>query len=167
MILGIDPGTRNIGFAVIRRDGSFVVSGVLDLAEERFDRGMITVFDWFLELVNTHLEAPQWCNTVACEGVYVGGNLRLSARLGEIVGLMHAVAIITGVEFVEIAPAAGRKALTGNGDAADRRALQCAWEHTGNETLTIHEADALGVALAALEIIGKYKEEEHGDKREG
>ena len=160
MILGIDPGTRNIGFAVIRGDGSFVLSGVLDLAEKRFDRGLATVFDWLLELVNTHLEAPQWRNTVACEGVYVGNNLRLSARLGEVVGLVHAVAIITGVEFAEIAPAAARKALTGTGSCADRWALERAWAHTGNDTLTIHEADALGVALAALEIMGKQLEEE-------
>ena len=164
MILGIDPGTRNIGFAVIRRDGSFVVSGVLDLAEERYDRGLSTVFDWLLELVNTHLEAPQWCNTVACEGVYVGNNLRLSVRLGEVVGVIHAVAIVTGVSFVEIAPAAARKALTGNGDANDKFARLCSSRHVGHGNLSIHEVDALGVALAALEITGKYKEEEDGSK---
>ena len=163
MILGIDPGTRNIGFAVIRRDGSFAVSGVLDLAEEQFDRGLITVFYCLLELVNTHLEEPQWCNTVACEGVYVGNNLRLSARLGEVVGLVHAVAIMAGVVFLEIAPAAARKALTGNGAAADRRALQSAWEHTGNDTLTIHEADALGVAMAVMEITRKQLGEEEAE----
>ena len=155
MILGIDPGTRNIGFAVIRRDGSFVVSGVMDLAEEQFDWGMITVFEWFQELVGTHLEQPQWCNTVACEGVYVGNNLRLSARLGEVVGLVHAVAIVAEVVFLEIAPAAARKALTGCGASDDRAALFAAMQISGNHSLTIHEADALGVALAALEITRK------------
>ena len=160
MILGIDPGTRNIGFAVIRRDGSFAVSGVLDLAEERFDRGLSTVFDWLLELVNTHLEAPQWCNSVACEGVYVGGNLRLSARLGEVVGLMHAVAIVSQVVFLEIAPAVARKVLAGSGNASDVEAIKWACVVAGRPGLTIHEADALGVALAALEITSKQLGEE-------
>ena len=160
MILGIDPGTRNIGFAVIRRDGSFVVSGVLDLVEERFDRGMITVFEWLREFVCTHLEEPQWCNAVACEGAYVGGNLRLSVRLGEVVGLIHAVAIVSEVDFLEIAPASARKALTGCGASDDQAALFAAMQISGQYCLTIHEADALGVALAALEITGKQLEQE-------
>uniref|UniRef100_A0A6H1ZZF5 Putative Crossover junction endodeoxyribonuclease n=1 Tax=viral metagenome TaxID=1070528 RepID=A0A6H1ZZF5_9ZZZZ len=158
MILGIDPGLTNIGFAVIRGDGSFKVSGVLAITTGMVDCELAVAFEDLQELLLDHWEDPWVGNVMAVEGCYVGGNARLAVRLGEIVGLVHALAIMADVEFMEIAPASARKALTGNGRAADRRALQCAWEHAGNDSLTIHEADALGVALAALEVLGKSGE---------
>lgn len=157
MIVGVDPGLKNVGVAILGDDGSYRGSAMLELCGYEEPGWCAALIDRLMGVVQQYGRAGGICHVLACESAFVGRNAKLALQLAHVAGAVESVAVILGMMYMEIRPAATRKALTGNGSAADWRALQKAREFAGRDDLTIHEADALGVALAAWNLTRKEK----------
>ncbi len=149
MIVGFDPGTKNLGMAVMRDDGSLACLATLSVRGSTPSNVRFGFLEELCLILRGYYNEGDGDLTVACEGVYVKSAPRLAIELGKVVGLIQAACVAARGRFVEIAPAQGRKALTERGDATDKEALEKARKLSGRSDINIHEADALGVALAA------------------
>ena len=147
-ILGIDPGSRHLGYGVVERVGPgrvrYVECGVLEPARTdalplrlaELARGLREILD---EL------AP---DVVAVEGVFHGKNARSALQLGHSRGVALAAAGERALTVFEYAPATIKRTVAGNGAAgkpqvsAMVRAL-CALKRTPK----LDASDALAVAI--------------------
>lgn len=81
------------------------------------------------------------------------GMAQAMARLSQFSGALRALLLSAGLEPVKIAPATGKKAITGSGRASQDEVHRAALELYGERGLegkcSIDEAHALGVGLAA------------------
>lgn len=117
VILGIDPGTRIMGFGVIKMQGSqfsFVEMGVLDLKKEE---------DTLLKLEKIHEEIIRIIHRhtpdfMSIETPFYGKNVQSLIKLGRAQGVAIAAALSLQVPVYEYAPLKIKQSLTGNGSAS-------------------------------------------------
>jgi len=149
LILGIDPGTRVLGFGAIRgtlRAPALVGAGVVRVNErrpvhERLAR-MANEIAALLEELRPH--------TVVVERAFAGRNLQSALRLGECRGIVLAAASRSGAAVEELSPAQAKRAIAGHGAAtkervADLVALRLGLARNG---APLDATDALALALA-------------------
>jgi crossover junction endodeoxyribonuclease RuvC len=144
-ILGLDPGSRRTGFAVIEcRGGKLhaVAHGCLNVASAAPMTRLRLIFEGLAALMREHAPAE-----VAVERVFVSRNVDSALRLGQARGAALC-AIPAGVPLFEYAPRAVKLAVVGSG-AAEKfqvahmiRALLALSELPGADA-----ADALAVAV--------------------
>jgi len=147
-ILGIDPGSRHLGYGVVERVGPgrvrYVECGVLEPARgdvlplrlAELARGLREILD------ELHPDV------VAVEGVFHGKNARSALQLGHSRGVALAAAGERALPVLEYAPATIKRTVAGNGAAgkpqvsAMVRAL-CALRRAPK----LDASDALAVAI--------------------
>jgi crossover junction endodeoxyribonuclease RuvC len=144
-ILGLDPGSRRTGFAVIDSRGGqlrAVAHGCLNVAAAAPVARLRMIFEGLAALMREHAPAE-----VAVERVFVSRNADSALRLGQARGAALC-AIPAGVPLFEYAPSAIKLAVVGSG-AAEKfqvahmiRALLALAELPGTDA-----ADALAVAV--------------------
>lgn len=148
-ILGVDPGSRVCGYAVIDVDGggecAYVECGVLGAAptatlEQRLGeiardlRGLIDEY------------AP---DAVAVEDLFHGKNARSALALAHARGAVFAVAGMAGLRVHSYPPAVVKKRIAGNGRAPKEQVARMVSMLVGLASLPRADAaDALAVALA-------------------
>ena len=115
-VLGIDPGTRVVGFGVIeagvgRRPGT-VAHGTLRLPSRPLSARLEMIFREIGRLIAAH--GPR---VLAIEEVFHGKNFQSALKLGEARGVAILAAQIAGLEVREYSPALIKKAAAGNGNA--------------------------------------------------
>ena len=149
-VLGIDPGTRIAGYAVVdfdrRGESSVVDAGVLRLSETRtLSWRLRQLFDDVNELIGEHRPSH-----VALEAVFSHAQFVTSAiTLAHARGVVLLAAEMRGIPLAELPPAEVKKAVTGNGRATKvqmQRAvtLQCGLAATPEPA---DVADAIAIAL--------------------
>ncbi|MCZ6601492.1 MAG: crossover junction endodeoxyribonuclease RuvC [Planctomycetota bacterium] len=115
-IVGIDPGTQIIGFALLEKKGSqvqFVEAGVI-----RAPRGahiaarLRKIYEGLLEVIRR--TEP---DVVVVEQAFFGKSVRDALRIGEGRGIALLAAGTFNLPVAEYAPAQVKKAATGNGRA--------------------------------------------------
>jgi crossover junction endodeoxyribonuclease RuvC len=146
-ILGVDPGTRLAGYAVVRLAGRALVCRAV---------GTITLPPgWPLarRLARLSLEISRLVRThdpggVAVEQAIYAQNVRTALALGQARGVVVGAAALAGVEVFEYSPREVKRAVTGSGAASKaqvqgmvRRLLGLA-AHPGPD-----EADAAALAI--------------------
>lgn len=148
-ILGIDPGTTVMGFAIIESQGKetpkLVEMGQLKLDKGRthFER-LLDIHRFILELIKTH--APE---ELAIEAPFFGKNVQSMLKLGRAQGVVIAAALSCSLPVFEYAPREVKQAITGRGGAAKEQ-LAAMLMHLMGELptgLTEDATDALGVAV--------------------
>jgi crossover junction endodeoxyribonuclease RuvC len=148
-ILGIDPGTTIMGFAVIEGQGKGTPSLIqmgqfkLDTRREHFER-LLDIHRFVLELIRTHGPAE-----LAIEAPFFGKNVQSMLKLGRAQGVVIAAALSCSVPVFEYAPREVKQAITGRGAAAKGQ-LAAMLQHLLGELpqgLTEDATDALGVAV--------------------
>lgn len=148
-ILGIDPGTTIMGFAVIEEQGKgspgLIQMGQfkLDTRREHFER-LLDIHRFILELIRTH-EPGQ----LAIEAPFFGKNVQSMLKLGRAQGVVIAAALSCSIPVYEYAPREVKQAITGRGGAAKGQ-LAAMLNHLMGELpqgLTEDATDALGVAV--------------------
>lgn len=116
VVLGIDPGTRVLGYAVVeaRGGGSFryVECGVVRPARTELADRLLEIVRDVGEIIETF--GP---TEMAIERAYAGKNAQSALKLGEARGALVVAARSRGVEIFEYAPAAIKRAVAGNGRA--------------------------------------------------
>jgi crossover junction endodeoxyribonuclease RuvC len=117
-VLGVDPGTRRLGWGVVERRGarpSAVAAGVLALdAKEPLERRLRRAHEALLEIVDTYRPA-----VLAVEDIFYAEFPAAAIRLGHIRGVVLLVGAERDLEVCSYAPALVKRTLAGKG-AADK-----------------------------------------------
>ena len=117
MILGIDPGTNFMGYAVLHTCGNkvdLVTMGVLDLhKEEMYYARLQKIFFFTQEIIGKYHPTE-----FAIESQFVQMNIQSTLKLGKGQGVAIAAALSKDLPINEYAPLKIKMAITGNGAAA-------------------------------------------------
>lgn len=146
-VLGIDPGSRATGWALVEECGgglARLAGGVAaprgDLAE-RLGRLAASIDDVI----------GRWRpETMAVERAFLGKNVASALRLGEVRGALYAVAGRRGLPVVDYAPATVKVAVTGHGQAEKEMVAAGVRRILGGEAEAGDATDALAVAICHL-----------------
>jgi crossover junction endodeoxyribonuclease RuvC len=146
--MGIDPGTANLGFGVIRieggqmspLDGGVIETDSASTLEERLKK----IYEGLTELIEWHRPAG-----IALEEVYFGRNVDSAMKVGQASGVAMLAGAQKGVECFTYTPQAIKKAVCGSGDAGKKQVQKMVGVLLGlKETpKPDHAADALAVAI--------------------
>ena len=148
-ILGVDPGSRATGWAVVAFDGppALLAAGVLRPPSSLpFGRRLETLYAGMLEVIDR--ERP---DAAAMERVFAGINPQSIITLGEARGVLLLALTVRSLEVGEPTPAEVKRAVTGTGNAEKqqvRRMIAALLPDTRRRAMPLDAADAAAVALA-------------------
>lgn len=147
-ILGVDPGTNLLGFAVVRVTGKEVrmlEMGVIRLSKfPRHEERLQRIFERLKQVIFTHKPRE-----MAIEAPFYGKNAQSMLKLGRAQGVAIAAAMTSGVDVQEYAPRKIKQSITGNGNASKEQVaamLEQELKLDLSEQL-LDATDALGVAM--------------------
>lgn len=148
MILGVDPGTVVMGYALLEVGGTAprmveMESVRLDTRAEMFDR-LRNVHEVIQTLILRY--HPQ---QLAIEAPFHGKNVQSMLKLGRAQGVVIAAALAQGLPVAEYSPRSIKQAVTGNGNATKER-VWLMLQHTLGirmEMIRMDASDALAVAV--------------------
>jgi crossover junction endodeoxyribonuclease RuvC len=116
-ILGVDPGTNILGYAIMEVDGQktkITTFGVIKLkGEEHHMDKLKEIFLQLQEIIETYLPKH-----MAIEAPFYGNNIQSMLKLGRAQGVAMAAAITMGLEIHEYSPKKIKQSVTGNGNAS-------------------------------------------------
>ena len=116
-ILGVDPGTLFLGYAIIEphREGTKILCmGTLMLKNlGDHQEKLKEIFLQLQELIETYRPGQ-----MAIEAPFFGKNVQAMLKLGRAQGVSIAAAITMGLEIYEYSPKKIKQSVTGNGNAA-------------------------------------------------
>lgn len=149
-VIGIDPGTRIAGYAVVdfdrRGDSTVVDAGVLRLTETApLPQRLRQLHDDLDGLIAEHKPTHLVLEAVFSHAKFVTSALTLAhAR-----GVVMLVAELRGVPIAELPPAEVKKAVTGNGRATKLQVQGAVMSQCGLATLQAPAdvSDAIAIAL--------------------
>ena len=156
IIIGIDPGTAKVGFGIIRKNQDKL---------KCLDYGIIqteSILSTEKRLKKIYLEIlsliKKWKPEIlAIENIYFFKNLKTAMPVSQVKGVILLVAAQKKIPISEITPLQVKTAITGYG-RADKKQVQKMVKNLLNlEEIPKPDdaADALGVAIACLQIIKK------------
>jgi crossover junction endodeoxyribonuclease RuvC len=116
IILGIDPGTIVMGYALMAVDVNeprLIMMDVLKLSgkKDAYDR-LQTIHSTVCNLINTYHPT-----TFAIEAPFYGKNVQSMLKLGRAQGVAIAAAMHSGIPVTEYSPKKVKQSITGNGNA--------------------------------------------------
>lgn len=147
-ILGIDPGTNILGFAVIEVEGDHIRVldiGVLHLkGKEDHHEKLKEIFLEVQEIIERYL--PQ---ELAIEAPFFGKNVQSMLKLGRAQGVAMAAGMTMGLNITEYSPKKVKQSVTGNGNAAKEQVadMLCRMMDLTPGKLPLDATDALSVAV--------------------
>lgn len=117
-ILGIDPGTNVLGFAIIDADKSHIEVleiGVVTFAHigEEHTIKLRYIFEQVQDLIRQYQPAE-----MAIEAPFYGKNVQSMLKLGRAQGVAIAAGMTSGLRIAEYLPKKIKRAITGNGNAS-------------------------------------------------
>ena len=146
--MGIDPGTANLGFGVIRVEGgqmSPLDGGVIETDSARpIEQRLKMLHEGLVELIEWHRPVG-----IALEAVYFGRNVESAMKVGQASGVAMLAGAQRGIECFTYTPQAIKMAVCGSGDAGKKQVQKMVGVLLGlKETpKPDHAADALAVAI--------------------
>ncbi|MCC8190241.1 MAG: crossover junction endodeoxyribonuclease RuvC [Planctomycetes bacterium] len=149
-ILGIDPGTRNVGFGVVAQRGAAILrlaGGCISAGDGPVALRLVTIYRGLREVIERHRPAA-----AAVETVFTGANPKTAIAIGEGRGVAVLAAAESGLEVCGYEPALVKRAVAGSGRADKEQVRQMVRAVLGLPDLpaTDHEADALAMAITHL-----------------
>lgn len=116
-ILGVDPGTNIMGYAILQidnKDLKLITMGVINL--KTFPDHQTKLKEIYLqlqEIIETYLPLQ-----MAVEAPFYGKNIQSMLKLGRAQGVCMAAAITMGLDIIEYSPKKIKQSITGNGNAS-------------------------------------------------
>ncbi len=148
IILGIDPGTRIMGYGIILvQNGQMKLLqyGVINLSKyEGGELKLKKIFERISQIIKEF--AP---DEMALEAPFFGKNVQSMLKLGRAQGVAMAAALAHEIPIVEYSPKSVKQAVTGNGNASKEQ-VAAMLEATLKMSLdkTLYDAtDAIGIAV--------------------
>jgi crossover junction endodeoxyribonuclease RuvC len=148
VVMGIDPGAANLGFGVVRVEGTHMVAldgGVIETTpREPPERRLARIHKALSELIEWH--EPK---ALAIEDLYFGRNVRSAMTVGQACGVALLAAGQRGVGCFSYTPQAIKMAVCGSGAAGKRQVQRMVGTLLGlpEPPVPDHAADALAVAI--------------------
>lgn len=116
-ILGVDPGTNILGYALLEisnKQVRVIAYDVIKLIDEESQQHKLKeIYLQLQEIIETYL--PKY---LAIEAPFFGKNVQSMLKLGRAQGVSMAAAITMGVEIFEYSPKKIKQSVTGNGNAS-------------------------------------------------
>lgn len=147
-ILGIDPGTNQLGYAIIEIRGKemkLITLGILRLQSYNDHQTKLKeIFLQLQEIIETFLPSQ-----MAVEAPFYGKNVQSMLKLGRAQGVAMAAAMTMGIDITEYAPKKIKQSITGNGNASKEQvaAMLNSILKLKIETPNLDATDALGAAV--------------------
>ena len=155
IILGIDPGSRRIGFGVIEKMGQelrFLEAGILKIQSPNDLGALIEVKGRLQELISKY--QPE---EMGVEKLYFTKNQKTAIAVSQARGIIMMTAAERGVNLSEFTPTQIKSAIAGDG-RADKRAVAKMIKIILREPdlkLIDDATDALAIAIA-VSLVKKY-----------
>ena len=146
--MGVDPGAANLGFGVVRIEGSHMVAldgGVIETpSEQPLEQRLERIHKALAELIEWH--EPR---ALALEDVYFGRNVRSAMAVGQACGVALLAAGQRGVRCFAYTPQAIKMSVCGSGAAGKKQVQRMVGMLLGlpDPPASDHAADALAVAI--------------------
>jgi len=115
-ILGIDPGSRNCGYAIIEKEGRSLrlkEAGLIKIREKDLQHQIVELVEGLDLILNTNR-----IDEVAIEDIFFAFNPKTVLKLAQFRGALSLKILQELGNFAEYTPLQVKKALTGNGKAA-------------------------------------------------
>ncbi len=148
IILGIDPGTRFLGYGLLRinQDKVTVLQyGVLNLTKYTTQGAkFLKIHERVLGIIEEFLP-----DEIAIESPFFGKNVQSMLKLGRVQGMVMSLAFSKSIPIAEYEPKKIKQSVTGNGNASKEQVAKMV-EIIGNIKLDakLNDAtDALGIAI--------------------
>ena len=147
-ILGVDPGTNILGYAVMEVNGinlKVLSFGVFHLEKfENHHEKLKEIFLQLQEIIETYLPAH-----LAIEAPFYGKNVQSMLKLGRAQGVAMAAGMTMGLDITEYAPKKIKQSITGNGNASKEQVAAMLESILKIKITSKHldATDALGVAV--------------------
>jgi crossover junction endodeoxyribonuclease RuvC len=148
IILGIDPGTRFLGYGLLRITNDKVTVlqyGVLNLTKYTTQGAkFLKIHERILGILEEFLP-----DEIAIESPFFGKNIQSMLKLGRVQGMVMSLAFSKSIPIAEYEPKKIKQSVTGNGNASKEQVAKMI-EIIANIKLDgkLHDAtDALGIAI--------------------
>lgn len=148
--MGIDPGTRHTGYAVIEKKGNRltpVCFGVISPSIRlSFEIRLKEIYEKLLLLMDEHN-----LSAVSIEKLYSHKSAMSAVKLGHARGVAILAASMSGLEVFEYSPALIKKSLTGFGNAPKEQMQEMAKRLLALKEIPKPDAaDAIGIAICHI-----------------
>lgn len=148
MILGIDPGLANTGWAVLKDENTVMDSGCLvTKSNEDSPRRLAYIYNELEKVILKHQ-----VETVSIESLFFAKNAKSALPVAEAIGVIKICGIKNKCRVVEYTPLQIKMALVGYGRAEKEQVEIMVRTQLGldNRVEISHEADAMAAALTDL-----------------
>ncbi len=146
--LGIDPGSRNCGYGIIKVEEKRIVGVNYDIikltSKQELSERLVIIYDTIVEVINSFQP-----NQVAVETIFYGKSIRSAFTLGHVRGAIILAIAKYGLNVNEYSPREVKKGVTGNGNASKQQVQFMLPKLLGIGSKFISEdaADALALAF--------------------
>jgi crossover junction endodeoxyribonuclease RuvC len=152
--LGIDPGTRRLGWGVVSRTGNrllHIAHGVIALdGSESIASRLVE-----LECQLTDVIAAHRPTVSSVESLFFNKDAQAAAKLGHARGVVLLCLARAGIPIAEYAPAKIKRTIAGNGQADKRQVALMVRAALALDSLPpVDASDALAIALTHLRLGG-------------
>ncbi len=169
IILGIDPGTLNMGYSVLHVNGKVLKMITMDVVKLSSQKDMYERLQLIHQTMNDLIRefSPQ---ELAIEAPFFGKNVQSMLKLGRAQGIAIAVAMQCGMPVTEYSPRKIKQSITGNGNADKEQVWKMLQQILSLTMVTTKQnsfdaSDALAVAVchhyqdnpAMPQSVGKVK----------
>lgn len=146
IVVGLDPSLAAFGMALVDCEQMKLLAAATVITPSKWNRAarLLSIRTGVRDL------AYEWSKVtaidkIAVEGGFMGRGAQVSLGIAEARGA--ALSSFKTVEY--LSPKTAKKAVVGNGNASKEQVLEAVMELLGCQTITLDEADAAAVALAA------------------
>ncbi len=150
--LGIDPGTRNLGWGVVHREGNrmrHIAHGVIRLDARLSLAKRLHVLDGELSQVIERFQPT----VGSVESLFFHKDAQAAAKLGHARGVVLLAFARAGIELAEYPPARVKRTVTGRGQAEKKQvAMMIRAMLTLDQVPQADAADALAIAVTHLRL---------------
>jgi len=154
IILGIDPAVNNLGYGVIENSRSFIRvlrSGCLRPGFRKSFEEKLAFFCTELENLIQQVRPEK----IAIEEIYVGDNIRVALKIGQVIGLVMGLGLKKGIPCLLIPVREVKQTIVGTGSAQKEQVKFMVEKLTGITGLkSFDESDALAVAITCANCGG-------------
>lgn len=147
IILGIDPGSINTGYGIIRKLGSkleYITSGVISVKGSDVNSRLPIIFTQLQEVIATY--QPE---QLVIEQVFLADNPQTALKLGMARGVAILACSLAGMNIFELSARQAKKFVTGMGNAKKEMVNRMVCRILGLTTAPkIDASDALALAIS-------------------
>lgn len=149
LILGIDPGTRILGYSLLDTEGGHFSIQVMDVLYLRnfpdFKDRIQRIFHTTLRIIDSYHP-----DHLAIEAPFFGKNVQSMLKLGRAQGVAIAAALSRDLSYTEYEPTLIKQLVTGNGQASKEQVANVLQSilHFDQSPRYLDATDALAVAYA-------------------